>query len=61
MYPDADPGGAKYKDPADPNQDADPEHWYKVIKKSQTKRNLGFSYFFCLMMEGSGAIWMKIR
>ncbi len=27
----------------------------KVIKKSQNIRNKGFSYYFCLMMEGSGA------
>ncbi len=27
MDPDADPGGAKYKDPTDPDSDADPEHW----------------------------------
>ncbi len=28
----------------------------KVIKKSQNRRNQGFSYYFCLMMEGSGSI-----
>jgi hypothetical protein len=27
----------------------------KVIKKSQNNRNQGFSYYFCLMMEGSEA------
>ncbi len=27
----------------------------KVIKKSQNRRNDGFSYFFCLMIEGSGS------
>jgi hypothetical protein len=27
----------------------------KVIKKSQNSRNQGFSYYFCLMMEGSGS------
>ncbi len=27
----------------------------KVIKKSQNRRNEGFCYFFCLMIEGSGA------
>ncbi len=27
----------------------------KVIKKSQNRKNLSFSYYFCLMMEGSGA------
>jgi hypothetical protein len=35
---------------------------YKVIKKSQNSRNQGFSYYFCLMMEGSVSgsvqIWM---
>ncbi len=46
----------KHSDPID----LDPEYWYiyiippryKVRKKSQ---NQGFSYYFCLMMEGSGA------
>ncbi len=41
----------------------DPEHWYiyiilqryKVIKKLQNSRNQGFSCYFCLLMEGSGA------
>ncbi len=42
----------------------DPEHWWhiyiilqglKVIKKLQNSRNQGFSYYFCLMMEGSWA------
>jgi hypothetical protein len=45
------------------NPDLDPEHWYiyiilprlEVIKKSQNSRNQGYSYYFCLMMEGSGA------
>ncbi len=27
----------------------------KVIKKSQNRRNRGFSYYFCLMIEGSGS------
>ncbi len=27
----------------------------KVIKKSQNSRNQGFSYYFCLMIEGSGS------
>ncbi len=27
----------------------------KVIKRSQNSRNQGFSYFICLMMEGSGS------
>ncbi len=35
--------------------DADLEHWHKVITKSQNSRSQGFSYYFCLMMEGSGA------
>ncbi len=39
----------------DPDPDADPEHCYKVIKKSQNRRNEGFSYYVCLMMEGSVA------
>jgi hypothetical protein len=26
----------------------------KIMKKSQNWRNQGFSYYFCLMMEGSG-------
>jgi hypothetical protein len=26
----------------------------KKIKKSQNSRNQGFSYYFCLMIEGSG-------
>jgi hypothetical protein len=26
-----------------------------VIKKSQNSRNQGFSYYFCLMIEGSGS------
>jgi hypothetical protein len=28
----------------------------KVIKKSQNRRNRGFSYYFSLIMEGSGSI-----
>jgi hypothetical protein len=48
----------KHTDP-----DADSEHWYsyiilrrqKVKKKSQNSKNQGFSYYVCLMMEGSGA------
>jgi hypothetical protein len=50
----------KHTDPTDP----DPEHRYKVIKKSQNRRNQGFPYYFFLMMEGSGAgpvIVTKIR
>ncbi len=27
---------------------------YKVMKKSQNSRNQGFSFYFCLMVEGSG-------
>jgi hypothetical protein len=27
----------------------------KIIKKSQNSRNQGFSYFLCLMIEGSGS------
>jgi hypothetical protein len=27
----------------------------KVIKKSQNSRNHGFSYYFCLMIEGAGS------
>ncbi len=27
----------------------------KVKKKSQNRRNQGFSYYFCLMIEGSGS------
>jgi hypothetical protein len=27
-----------------------------VQKKSQNSRNQGFSYYFCLMIEGSGSI-----
>ncbi len=43
---------------------------YKVIKKSQNSCNQGFSYFFCLMIEGSGSgsgrpnnlrIWIRIH
>jgi hypothetical protein len=42
---------------------------YKVIKKSQNSRNQCFSYYFCLMIEGSGSgkpkniwiHWIKIR
>ncbi len=30
-------------------------HGQKVIKKSQNSRNQVFSYYFCLMMEGSGS------
>ncbi len=62
--PDVDPGG-----PTDPT---DLEHWYiyiifrrqKVIKKSQNSGNQGFSYFFCLIMAGSGSaphLWLRIR
>jgi hypothetical protein len=49
-----DPGGPKTYSPTD----LDPEHSYIYIilqKKSQNSRNLDFSYYFCLMMEGSGA------
>jgi hypothetical protein len=28
----------------------------QVIKKSQNSRNQGFSYFFSLLMEGSGSV-----
>ncbi len=28
----------------------------KVIKKSQNSRNQGFSYYFCLLIEGSGSV-----
>ena len=28
----------------------------KVIKKSQNNRNKGFSYYFCLTMQGSGSV-----
>jgi hypothetical protein len=28
----------------------------KILKKSQHRRNRGFSYYFCLMIEGSGSI-----
>ncbi len=46
---DADPGGPNHTDP-----DVDPEHcyiseivqWLKVIKKSQNRKNQGFSYIF---------------
>ncbi len=41
----------KHTDSTDP----DPEHWYKVIKMSQNSRNQGFSFYICLMKEGSGA------
>jgi hypothetical protein len=37
------------------HRDPDPEHWQKVIKKSQNRRNQGFSYYFRMMMEGSGS------
>jgi hypothetical protein len=30
-------------------------HHKKVIKKSQNKRNQGFSYYFCFMIEGLGS------
>jgi hypothetical protein len=43
------------QDPTEPDLDADQEHWFKVKKKSQNSKNQGFSYQFCLMMEGSGA------
>ncbi len=35
----------------------------KVIKKSQNSRNQGFSYYFCLMIEGpgSGSVWIRIK
>ncbi len=45
----------KHRDFTDPDPDADPEHWERVIKKSQNSINQGFSYYFCLMMEGAGA------
>jgi hypothetical protein len=28
----------------------------KVIKKSQNSRNQGFSYYFCLVIEGAGSV-----
>jgi hypothetical protein len=28
----------------------------KVMKKSQKSRNQGFSYYFCLMIKGSGSV-----
>jgi hypothetical protein len=31
---------------AQKHPDLDPEHWRKVIKKSQNRRNQGFSYYF---------------
>jgi hypothetical protein len=53
-------GSGRPKKNTDPT---DPEHWYiyiilqelKVIKKLQNSRNQGFSYYNCLMMDGSGA------
>jgi hypothetical protein len=37
----------------------------KVIKQSQNSRNQGFSYYFCVMMEGSGSVpldyWIRIQ
>jgi hypothetical protein len=36
----------------------------KVQKKSQNSRNQGFSYYFCLMIEGSGRpknMWIRIQ
>jgi hypothetical protein len=29
---------------------------YKKSKESQNRRNQGFSYYFCMMIEGSGSI-----
>jgi hypothetical protein len=31
----------------------------KVIKKLQNSRNQGFSYYFCLMIEGSGTATLE--
>jgi hypothetical protein len=53
----------------DPGPDADSEHWYiyiilqryNVIKKLQNSTNQGFSYWFCLMMEGSGSVLVITR
>jgi hypothetical protein len=39
----------KHTDPTDQDPHADPEHWFKVVKKSQNSRNQ------VLTMEGSGA------
>jgi hypothetical protein len=30
-------------------------HFSKVLRKSQNSRNKGFSYYFCLMIDGSRA------
>jgi hypothetical protein len=57
--PDADPGGPKTY-----GSGCGFEHWYfhhsskiKSHKEElQNSRNHGFSYYFCLMMEGSGSV-----
>jgi hypothetical protein len=40
-------------------------HYFTKIKskkkKSQHKRNQGFSYYFCLMIEGSGSVRIRIQ
>ncbi len=39
---------------------SDVKNW-KILKKSQNSRNQGFSYFFCLMMEGSGSRSLSVQ
>jgi hypothetical protein len=36
-------------------------HNFSKIKKSQNSRNQGFSYFFCLIIEGFGFVPLSIR